>query len=190
MVAGELFPGLPSTVEGPMLIPSSLPKWLRLPSRIALLLGLGALSAAGAKADTGEVYPGHEPARVPQQSVKTFGDLLIWSEGERIYVAEPGREAQGLPLGDTPETHRLRQLLQRDGATKESPRALRDRIILVGGGGEGFHWGPVRQPDGRGKTNGLATRAPDKPPVPGSTTSVEQAGVPEKRALDAGDPKK
>ena len=59
-----------------MLISSSLPKWLRLPSRIALLLGLGALSAAGAKADTGEVDPGYAPARVPQQSVKTFGDLL------------------------------------------------------------------------------------------------------------------
>jgi hypothetical protein len=173
-----------------MLIPSSLPKWLRLPSRIALLLGLGAFSAAGANADTGEVHSGHEPARVPQQSVKTFGDLLVWSEGERIYVAEPGTEARELPLGDTPETRRLRQLLQRDGATKESPRALHDRIILVGGGGSGFQWGPAQQPAGRENTARSANRAPDKPPVPGLTTPVEQAGVLEKRALGAGDTKK
>jgi hypothetical protein len=173
-----------------MLIPSSLPKWLRLPSRIALLLGLGAFSAVGANADTGGVDSGHGPARVPQQSVKTFGDLLVWSEGERIYVAEPGTEARELPLGDTPEARRLRQLLQRDGATKESPRGLHDRIILVGGGGSGFQWAPAQQPGGREKANGLATRAPDKPPVPGLTTPVEQAGVLEKRALGAGDTKK
>jgi hypothetical protein len=82
-----------------MLIPPSLPKWLCLPSRIALLLGLGAFSAAGANA---------------------------------------GTEARELTLGDTPETRRLRQLLHRDGATKESPRSLHDRLILVGGGGSGF----------------------------------------------------
>jgi hypothetical protein len=173
-----------------MLIPSSLPKWLRLPSRIALLLGLGAFSAAGANANTGEVNSGHGPARVPQQSVKTFGDLLVWSEGERIYVAEPGTEARELPLADTPETRRLRQLLQRDGATKESPRALHDRIILVGGGGSGFQWAPARQPAGRDKTNRSATLAPDKPPVPGLTAPVGPVAVPEKRALSAGDTKK
>jgi len=173
-----------------MLIPFSLTKWLRLPSRIVLLLGLGAFSAAGADADTGEVHSGSGPARVPQQSVKTFGDLLVWSEGERIYVAEPGTEARELPLGDTPETRRLRQLLQRDRATKESPRALHDRIILVGGGGSGFQWVPAQQPAGRGNTARSATRAPDKPPVPGLTMPVEQAGVLEKRALGAGDTKK
>jgi hypothetical protein len=173
-----------------MLISSSLPKWLRLPSRIALLLGLGALSATGAKADTREVYSGQEPARVPQQSVKTFADLLLWSEGERIYVAEPGTDARELPLGDTPETHRLRQLLQRDGATKESPRVLHDRIILVGGGGSGFQWAPTRQPAGRDKTNHPAALAPDKPPVTASTTPAEPVAVPEKRALGAGDIKK
>src|SRR5260370_14110567 len=128
-----------------MLSPFLMRSWLRLPSRIALLLGLGALSAAGVKVDAGEAGPGHGPARVPQQSVKTFGDLLIWNEGGRIYVAEAGKEAQELALGDYPETHRLRQLLERDGATTPSPRALRARIILGGGGGDGVHWGPAPQ---------------------------------------------
>jgi hypothetical protein len=35
-------------------MPSSMRDWLRLPSRVAVLLGLGALSIAGAKAATGE----------------------------------------------------------------------------------------------------------------------------------------
>jgi hypothetical protein len=164
--------------------------WLRLPSRIALLLGLGALSAAGAKSDMGEVHPGHGGARVPQQSVKTFGDLLIWSEGERVYVAEAGKEAQELALGDTPESHRLRQLLERDGATAGSPRALRDRIILVGGGGDGFHWGPVRQSNSRDKTNRSAARAAVRPPDPGLTTPVGQVGVMENPRVGAGSTKK
>jgi hypothetical protein len=173
-----------------MLISSSMRNWLRLPSRIALLLGLGALSAAGARADTGEVHSGHGPARVPQQSVKTFGDLLIWSEGERIYVAEAGKEAQELALGDNPETHRLRQLLERDGATAESPRVLRDRIILVGGGGDGFHWGPVRQSDSRDKTTRSAAPVAGKPTDPGLATPVGQAAATEKPAVGAGSTKK
>lgn len=145
-----------------MLIPSSMRNWLRLPSRIALLLGLGALSATATKADTGDAQFGHGPTRVPQHSVKTFGDLLVWSEGGRIYTAEPGREIQELALSDTPEARRLRQLLDRDGANAASPRALRDRIILVGGGGDGFHWAPPRQVNGREKTN----RAVGKPADP------------------------
>jgi hypothetical protein len=173
-----------------MTIPSSMRSWLHLPSRIALLFGLGALSAAGSNADTREVHSGFDPARVPQHSVKTFGDLLVWSEDGRIYTAEAGREVQELALGDTPEAHRLRQLLERDGANVESPRALRDRIILVGGGGDGFHWAPPRQVNGRDKTNGSATRAPVKPADAGLTTPVGRASGAEKLGATSGDTKK
>lgn len=172
-----------------MMIPSSMRSWLHLPSRIALLFGLGALSAAGANADTGEVHSGYGPARVPQHSVKTFGDLLVWSEGGRIYTVEAGREAQELELGDTPEAHRLQQLLERDGAIVATPRALRDRIILVGGGGDGFHWAPPRQPNGRDTTNGSATRAAGKPTDAGVTGPVGQAGIGEKRGVTSGNTK-
>ena len=173
-----------------MLIPSSMRNWLRLPSRIALLFGLGALSAAGANANTGGDQSGYVPARVPQHSVKTFGDLLVWSEGGRIYTAEPGREVQELALGNTPEARRLQQLLERDGASAETPRALRDRIILVGGGGDGFHWAPPRQPNGRDKANGSATRAASRPADAGLTMPVGRAGVPEKPGTTSGDTKK
>jgi hypothetical protein len=175
-----------------MRMPSIPRKWLRPPSRIALLLGLGAFSAAGARADTGAVGAGDAPLPVPQQSAKTFGDLLIWNQGGRIFVAEPGKEAAQLPLGDTAEARRLRLLLEQDGATAAAPRALRDRIILVGSGGEGFHWAPVRQPDGPSKANGngAAMPAPETQPNLGVTTPAQVRPAPRPGAGGAGDPRK
>jgi hypothetical protein len=126
-----------------MSLPPSLRKWLSLPSRIALLLGLGALSATGAEAAVAEADLGDGLMRVPQQSAKSFGELRIWSEAGRIYLSEGGKDAQELNLGDTPEARHLRQMLDRDGAAVDAPRVLQDRIILVGGGGDGFHWAPA-----------------------------------------------
>jgi hypothetical protein len=153
----------------------SLRRWLRLPSRLALLLGLGALSAAGAQANTAEVRVGNEPTRVPQQSAKSFGELLIWSDGGRIYVSESGKEAQELRLGDTAEARHLKQLLERDGAAPDSPRALPHRMILVGGGGEGIHWERTRQPDSSDQTGGS-----DKVSSSGKTNPSAQTGTPGK----------
>jgi hypothetical protein len=86
----------------------SLSRWMRLPSRIALLLGLGALSASAVQANTAEVNAGNAPLRVPQQSAKSFGDLLIWNDGGRIYLSESGKEAEELRLGDTAEARHLK----------------------------------------------------------------------------------
>jgi hypothetical protein len=150
--------------------PSILRRALGLPGRIGLLLGLGALSATVAKADIGQACPGPAPDSVPQQSVRTFGDMLIWTEDGRIYVSESGGARRELALSETPQAHRLRQLLKRDGATTESPRVLQDRIILVGGGGEGFHWAPMRRPEQPGKTNPSSLRDPppesERPAMP------------------------
>jgi len=122
--------------------------WRGLPSRVALALGLGALSVAGAKADAvGNATPGGDPAWVPQQSAKTLGELLIWNEAGRIYVSEEGKPAEELTLGESAEAEILKQLLAQAGATAATPRVLRDRIILVGGGGGGFSWQPARPPD-------------------------------------------
>jgi hypothetical protein len=127
--------------------PSSLRKWLCLPSRIALLLGMGALSATGAEAAVAEADLGNGLMRVPQQSAKSFGELRIWSEAGRIYLSEGGKEAQELHLGDTPEARHLRQILDRDGAAVDTPRVFQHRILLVRGGGDGLHWAPAGKAD-------------------------------------------
>jgi hypothetical protein len=123
-----------------MSLSSSVQKWLHLPSRIALLLGFGALSATAAQANTTGIELGSQSSRVPQQSAKSFGELRIWNEDGRIYISENGKAAHELRLGDTPEAQRLRQLLESDAAAANSPRVLSDRMILVGGGGSGFDW--------------------------------------------------
>jgi hypothetical protein len=149
-----------------MSLSSSLRKWLCLPSRIALLLGVGALSAAGAKTGVAEAHLGDGLMRMPQQSAKSFGEVRIWSEAGRIYVSEAGKDPQELPLGDTAEARHLRQLLERDGAAAASPRVLHDRIILVGGGGEGIHWAPAGKDD------------PDKVKAPTRTVSPSKSADP------------
>jgi len=141
---------------------SSIRDLLRLPSRIALMLGLGALSVAGAKADTGgEVHPGRDGARPPLREANALGGLQVWSEAGRIYMSEAGRPTEELQLGNTAEADLVRQLLERDGATAAKPRVLHDRVKLAGTGGAGLHW-DADQPLGH----------PDKaraPTIPGSS---------------------
>ena len=139
----------------------SLRRWLRLPSRIALLLGLGALSAAGARADTGLDRPGAGNAPPVQGDQATAGGLLIRTEGDRIYLSEAGGQFQELRLRDMPEAHLLKQLLDRNGAATGAAGIRLDPMILAGNGGDGFHWAPGRGP---------ATR--DKPGPAGAGTPV------------------
>jgi hypothetical protein len=149
-----------------------LPPWkrgrLRLPSRIALLLGFGALSAAGAQADATEVDHGSKPERVPQQSGKAFGELAVWTEAGRVYVSESGKPARELSLGNTAEAAYLRELLERNGANATSPSLVPDRVILVGGGGAGIGWVPAdrgQAPGGPGASGGAGSgyAAPGSP---------------------------
>src|SRR5215472_13195363 len=66
-------------------IARSLSRRLRLPGRIALILGLGALSTAGARADTPE-----------QGKLTASGDVVVRSEGGRVFLSEGGRDAVNL----------------------------------------------------------------------------------------------
>jgi hypothetical protein len=108
-----------------MPIPRFLRRWLRLPGRVALVLGLGALSTAGARADT------------PDQAQRTaFGDILIRSEDGKIYLSEKGTETE-LQLTATSQRDRLLRLLEEHGpaGVKLAPDP---RLIMSGGGGTGF----------------------------------------------------
>ena len=111
-------------------------RFLSWTSRLAVLLGIGALSAAGTQAAAGTQGQ-------PAQNGADRGELRVWSEGGRIYLAEPGAAARELQLGDTAEARRLRALLQDDGKVNGGVRL--DRMILAGGGGSGFDWAPPGQ---------------------------------------------
>lgn len=115
-----------------------------LSGRVALLLGLGAISAAGARA-------------APEPGAS---GLQLYSEGGRIWLAEAGGGFRELRLGDTAEARHLRQLLEERG-----PAPLRlDPTVLAGGGGMGFHWwGPAKT-----ATPGKGV-LPAKPEKPGKT---------------------
>jgi hypothetical protein len=169
-----------------MRISSLMRDWLRRPSRITLTVGLGALAAATPKATEAEAYSD----RVPQQSVRTFGELSIWSEDGHVCVAEPGAQTRKLALGDTPEARRLRDLLERGGATAASPRTLHDRIILVGGGGDGFHWTPVQRPASPNNAGVSTERASNTSTYPNSTPSVRQSEARENSGVETGNRKK
>jgi hypothetical protein len=134
------------------------PKWLRLPSRVALLLGLGALSA-GARADLGQMPDGGtEP--LSQKERVTSSELLIWSEGGQLYVSEEGGRGEPLHFGDTAEARHLRQLLQQHGAASSGVRL--DRMILAGGGGKGISWGHWQKPTEVDKKPQAKTRGSEK----------------------------
>jgi hypothetical protein len=99
--------------------------WLRLPSGIALLLGLGALAPGSAQAD------------IPDQGSRTaVDDVLVRSEQGKIYLSEAGRETE-LRLTATPQRDRLLRLLEEHGSG--GIKLDRDpRLIMSSGGGSGF----------------------------------------------------
>jgi hypothetical protein len=117
-----------------MPIPRSLRHWLRLPGRLALILGVGALSTAGARADGSDLAD--RPA---------FGDLQIRSAAGKIYFSEGGREFQELRLSPTPQRNHLLRLLEEHGPA----RVKLDRdphLLMSSGGGSSFFGGTKKRP--------------------------------------------
>src|SRR5215471_13785026 len=108
-------------------------RWLSLPSRVALILGLGALSTTGGSAAV-QAHP--TPSDEP----------LIRSVGGKIYLSEGGRETE-LRLSATPQRDRLLRLLEEYG-----PGGVKldsdPRLIMSSGGGAGFYsWGHKKSAD-------------------------------------------
>jgi len=129
-----------------MPMPRSLRRWLHLPSRVALILGMGALSTTGARADAPE-----------QSNLTSFGDVLIRSEGGRIYLSEGGRETE-LRLTATPQRDHLLRLLQEHGAAGTKLDSD-PRLIMSGGGGTGFSLWDIKK-----SLTGKPAPAPQDPP--------------------------
>lgn len=140
-------------------MPKSLRKWMRIPSRTALLLGAGLISTPGAHAALPVEQAGSGVTPAPPEVFGVRGDTLIWTAGGRIYVSEAGNAAQELRLGDSGAAQLLRQMLDAEGAVASSPRALPHRMMLAGSGGQGFHFAP---------------RRPVTKPPPAATSGSEQ----------------
>jgi hypothetical protein len=171
-----------------MVPPHSLSRWLRLPSRIALLLGLGALSVTGAAACAPE--PAADPTTPPasEKDRLNFADLVIKSEGGRISLSEGSGAFKALRLADTAEAQLLKEILARQGAT---PTALRLKsTILAGAGGDGFHWAPATRPNVQDKSGISGKPVPaQKAIAPSSPQHQRQNGAPHNTVLQRGDEK-
>src|SRR5437763_9970553 len=148
---------------------------LGMPKSLALLLGLGALSAAGAGAEAAPIQRDGQIAQPGEQTADTFAGSRIWSDAGRIYLSEHGRDPRELRLGDTPEARRLRELLQLGGATGPASAARLDRMILAGAGGCGFDWAPPAQ-----------SAVPARTAAPEPTSGYGQSGDGKKAARPAG----
>jgi hypothetical protein len=148
-----------------MAIPRSLSRWLRLPGRVALILGMGALSTGAARAAAPEQTP--------------FGDVLVRSEGGRIFLREGGRETE-LGLSATPERARLLHLLEPHGAA--GVKLDRDpRLIMSGGGGSGFSLKDIQRSifgePSPAPQNSQPTGAPKREPAPrGHKEAIDKRG--------------
>jgi hypothetical protein len=141
-------------------------RWFRLPSRIALILGIGASSAAGAQADVPELA-----------NLTSFGGVLVRSDGGRIFISEGGLETE-LQLSATPLRDRLLRLLDEHGPA--GVKLDRDpRLIMSSGGGAGFYWWGARK-------SGSEKPAPELqnpsqvpvPPAPGLNPGASPGSLP------------
>jgi hypothetical protein len=155
-----------------MAISRSARRWLRLPGRVALVLGIGALSTAGARADTAEGPPHADR-----------GDTLIRSEGGRIYLYERGRETE-LRLGATRQRDHLLRLLEERGPAGVE-LGSDPSLIMSGGGGAGFSLRDITKsvtdkPDPAAKNASPATppRPSTKPEIAphDSNTPIDKRG--------------
>ena len=147
-------------------MPRSLRRWSRLPGRVALILGLGALSTAGARADT------------PDQSRQAaLGDLLIRSVDGKIYLSEGGQEFRLLQLSDTPAARHLKQLVESRMGTWGTVDLRAKSTVLAGGGGSGFYWwGTARKAADPGKTGTSGQADTRKKPSAADKTNTTAAG--------------
>jgi hypothetical protein len=144
---------------------SPLRKW-GWPSRLALLLGLGALAMPDARAD----LPG-----TSQDNGESVRGAVIRTEGGRIYFSEDGRETE-LQLGPTPQRDHLFRLLEEHG-----PAGIKldhdPRLIMSGGGGTGFSLWDIK----KSLTDKPSPAPPDPPQATTPSGSSKAQATPRDR---------
>src|SRR5688500_3508290 len=109
---------------------SSSKAWFRIPWLGALVMGCGALFGMHARAATPDIPTG-SPLPSPAQD-----EVVVRSDGEKIYMSERGGSFQDLRLGETPEALHLRKLLDSAGAARGSVSVPVGSIIVANGGSQ------------------------------------------------------
>lgn len=131
-----------------MRLSSSAGKWW-LPSRLALLMGFGALSAASAEVSATGAAVDTMPDRASHGAATQLGGtaaqggLVVRIRNGTVEIAESGGRFREMRLGDTVEARRLKQLLEDDPAARSETGLRLGPTIFAGSGGESFHWVPV-----------------------------------------------
>jgi hypothetical protein len=146
-----------------MLIRNFVPRWLRLPSGIAFLLGLGALSGGGAR---GDLPQDRQAGAAPP------GTFLIRTGTDGISLSEGGKGFELLQLSDTPEARALKQLLVEDRTRSNDADVRVSPATLAGGGGAGFHWTPAQTPPNAGTPTNTGPASQPAAPAPSEQTSA------------------
>ena len=150
----------------------ALQQCLHLPSRIALLLGVGAFPAAGA----------HSNAVVAQGHASANEDVQIRVLGGELFFAEKGGEFRRIELGDSAESRALMRSLGSKGASSAGGKAR--AIMLAGSGGAGFHWAPVHK---NGRNRDSTAPAPAQRSAAPNSTHPQRQKKPPKTTLLGGE---
>lgn len=123
--------------------------------RTAFVLGSGALSASLAQAD----IPNSAAADGGVSWTTIRGEATLELHEGRIFLIEPGRQAEELFFNDNSKTDRLRQLVEeagRSGPVRISP-------LVVADGAGGVQWVRPKQSDpGSAPANTRKASAPEQ----------------------------
>lgn len=143
--------------------------WRRLP----LLVGAGALFGYGARASVPHGLD--DEADLSGAARHRGAEVLLKLENDNVYFSQDaGRTFQELELATTPESKRLRRLLEQ-GADPSGKSEAKVSPMLVADGAGGLQWArpkPVRATDGADGAQRVtaraksATTASARPPAP------------------------
>ena len=126
----------------------TLKSWLQLPRWGALILGFGALCAGGARASDTELQSVGSTPRPSKEHGATIDEVVIRTDGEKIYLSHGGSAFEEISLGNTAEAAYLKALLDETGAIGESVTVPVGSIIVANGVGR-QHGTKPKQPNER-----------------------------------------
>lgn len=104
----------------------------------AAMVGLAALFTAGAQADIADPRPADGVKDGMRPATRGLPEVLVRSDGDRVYISENGTAYDELALRDTPEGARLKRMLD-DLNLGPEPIAVPVGRVIVADGGAGVH---------------------------------------------------